>query len=156
MASERGQVAFLSLGDGAGTTYHRWQSHWLDQLVTWGGAVFGYVGFDWSGVVSGQAAGDQVTLSLPASPIAIALTERALSATWVATLGVYAFPDDGSGDSGPPASMVLVADAIGEIVGATMTQSTVTWRLGSALSPVGAQFPPRSASTPLIGVPCRL
>jgi hypothetical protein len=45
---------------------------------------------------------------------------------------------------------------VGEVIGASAGLTTMTWRLGSALSPVGAQFPPRTAITPLIGVPCRL
>lgn len=154
--NERGQVALLSLGDGAGTTYARYQSHWIDQVITWGGASFGYLQFDWAGVVSGQGAADQATISTPATPTMRAMIERALAGVWVATLDVYSFPDDGSGDSGPPAGMVLLASAIGEVIGASSTLSSITMRLGSALAPIGAQFPPRSASTPLIGVPCRL
>jgi hypothetical protein len=85
-----------------------------------------------------------------------AFVERALAETWLAALDVYQLADDGTADTAPPAGAVLVGSAIGEVIGASGGLSSITVRIGSALSPVGAQFPPRSATTPLIGVPCRL
>ena len=69
---------------------------------------------------------------------------------------MYQLADDGSTvDTGPPAGAILVGSATGEVIGASGGLTSITMRLGSALSPVGAQFPPRTATTPLIGVPCR-
>jgi hypothetical protein len=73
----------------------------------------------------------------------------------VAEVRVIQF-DEEAGTTAPPAAYVLAASCIGEVIGASATLTTMTWKLGSALSPVGAQFPPRTAITPLIGVPCRL
>ncbi|NDC35745.1 MAG: hypothetical protein EBZ51_10310 [Synechococcaceae bacterium WB9_2_112] len=83
------------------------------------------------------------------------MTEQALAGPWVATLRVIQF-DESIASSGPPASYILAASCVGEVIGASASLSQITWKLGSALSPVGAQFPPRTAITPLIGVPCRL
>jgi hypothetical protein len=83
------------------------------------------------------------------------MTETALAGPWVATLSVLQF-DETAASSGPPAAYVLAASCVGEVIGASATITQITWKLGSALSPVGAQFPPRTAITPLIGVPCRL
>lgn len=149
------QAARLALSDGA-TTFARWQSYWIDQLVSWSGQTWEYEPFSWEGLLSGQSSVDQITITVPATPSNRAMIERALAGVWLATLQVYQLADDGSTvDSGPPAGAILVGSATGEVIGASGGLTSITMRLGSALSPVGAQFPPRSASTALIGVPCR-
>jgi len=151
----RGQAAFVAIGDGFGAIYARWQSYWVDAVVSWDGQAWSCQQMDWSGVTSGQVTGDQATLTLPAVPSVQAMTEQALAGPWVATLRVIQF-DESIASSGPPASYILAASCVGEVIGASASLSQITWKLGSALSPVGAQFPPRTAITPLIGVPCRL
>lgn len=150
-----GQAAFVSLGDGFGTIYARWQSYWVDAVVSWSSQQWSYQQLDWAGITSGQAVGDQAALTLPAVPSVLAMTERALAGPWVATLSVIQF-DESAASSGPPATTVLAASCVGEVIGASASLTQITWKLGSALSPVGAQFPPRTAITALIGVPCRL
>ena len=151
-----GQAAFASLGDGFGTVFARWQSYWIDQVVSWDSQSWTYQQLDWAGVTSGQAMGDQATLTLPAVPSVLQMTEAALAGPWVATLRVIQFDEETAGSTPPAVNYVLAASCVGEIIGASATLTTMTWKLGSALSPVGAQFPPRTAITPLIGVPCRL
>jgi hypothetical protein len=51
---------------------------------------------------------------------------------------------------------VLVGSTVGQVISASATVTSITLKLGSALSPVGAQFPPRTATSSLIGVPCVL
>lgn len=150
-----GQAAFLELGDGYGTTFARWQSYWVDAVVSWSGQQWSYQQLDWAGVTSGQAVGDQASLTLPAVPSILAMTEQALAGPWVASLSVIQF-DEAAASSGPPATTVLVASCVGEVIGASASLTQLTWKLGSALAPIGAQFPPRTAITALIGVPCRL
>jgi hypothetical protein len=151
----RGQAAFLEIGDGSGSITNRWQSYWIDQVVSWDSRTWTYQQLDWAGLVSGQAVGDQATITLPAVPSVLQLTERALAGAWVATLRVIQWDEELS--STPPASgYVLAASCVGQVIGATGSLTQVTWRLGSALSPIGAQFPPRTAITALIGVPSRL
>ena len=148
------QAAFLELSDGFGTVIARWQSYVLEQVIAWDGQSWAYRQFDWAGITSGQAVGDQATITLPALPSVLALTPRALAGAWVASLRVVQWDDEASAN--PPASgYVLAASCVGQVVGATGTQTQQTWRLGSALSPIGAQFPPRTAITSSIGVPCR-
>jgi hypothetical protein len=151
----RGQAAFLEIGDGFGSITNRWQSYWIDQIVSWDSQSWTYQQLDWAGLISGQAVGDQATITLPAVPSVLQLTERALAGAWVAQLRVIQWDEELS--STPPASgYVLAASCVGQVIGATGSLTQVTWRLGSALSPLGAQFPPRTAITALIGVPCRL
>ena len=147
-------MARVTLGDGA-AVFARWQSAWINRPVSWHGFQWEYQPFRWGGVLSGQAGSDQATLTIPATPSLRALAEQALAATWLATIEVYASVDDGTVDAGPPADAVLAASTVGEIIGASGGLNSITLQLGSALSPVGAQFPPRAATTALIGVPCR-
>jgi hypothetical protein len=149
------QAAFLELSDGFGTTLARWQSYGIEQVISWDGQSWAYQQFDWAGITSGQAVGDQATITLPALPSVLALTPRALAGAWVASLRVIQWDDEASAN--PPASgYVLAASCVGQVVGASGTLTQQIWRLGSALSTIGAQFPPRSATTALIGVPVRL
>lgn len=151
----RGQALLVQFQDEAHTvTYARWQSFWVDATVTWEAQPWNYVPMDWSGIVSGSG-GDQATLSLPRLPSVERLMRRALAQLWLATLRVYQF--DESLDAGAPqAGQVLVGSCIGQVISASATLSTIELRLGSALSPIGAQFPPVLASDALIGVPCVL
>jgi hypothetical protein len=150
-----GQAAFASIGDGFGTVFARWQSYWIDAITSWDGQSWTYQQLDWAGVTSGQAMGEQATLTLPAVPSVLQMTERALAGPWVVALRVLQF-DEEVGTTAPPATYTLAASCVGEVISASASLTTMTWKLGSALSPVGAQFPPRTAITPLIGVPCRL
>ena len=150
-----GSVAFVELTDGQGTTYARWQSYWLDQAVTFLTQSWQYQQMDWAGVVSGVSTGEQASITVPATPSIRALVERALSGTWLAILTVYSC-DEELADAGPPTEMILVGSAIGEVVAGGGGLTSITMQLGSALSPVGAQFPPRTMTTPMIGVPARL
>ncbi len=149
------QAAFLELGDGFGTTFARWQSYAIDQIVSWDSQPWAYQQLDWAGITSGQAVGDQASITLPAVPSVLQLTERARAGAWVATLRVIQWDEELS--STPPASgYVLAASCVGQVIGANGSLTQITWKLGSALAPIGSQFPPRTAITALIGVPCRL
>jgi hypothetical protein len=151
-----GQAAFLELGDGFGTTFARWQSYWIDAITSWDGQSWTYQQLDWAGVTSGQATGEQATLTLPAVPSVLAMTETALAGPWVVTLRVIQFDEAAASATAPPAEYVLAASCVGEVIDASASLTQMAWILGSALSPIGAQFPPTTALTALIGVPCRL
>jgi hypothetical protein len=151
----RGQALFVELQDEQQTTtYARWQSFWIDATVTWEGQGWTYQPMDWSGITSGSG-GDQATITLPRLPSVDSIMRRALAGLWLATLRVYQF--DESLDAGAPqAGQVLVGSCIGQVISASATATSIELRMGSALSPVGAQFPPVLASDALIGVPCVL
>jgi len=151
-----GQAAFASIGDGFGTIFARWQSYWIDAITSWDSQSWTYQQLDWAGVTSGQAMGEQATLTLPAVPSILDMTERALAGPWVVSLRVIQFDEEAASSTAPPATYTLAASCVGEVISASAGLTTMTWKLGSALSPVGAQFPPRTGTTPLIGVPCRL
>jgi hypothetical protein len=153
----RGQALFVELQDEAGNLMDRWQSCWIEQTVTWEGQAWRYQQMEWAGITSGQATGAQASITMPRLPSVDALTGRAVAGPWLAFLLVYQFPDDeGASTASPPADMILVGSTVGQVVKFSGGLTEVTWQLGSALSPVGAQFPPRTATDGLIGVPCLL
>lgn len=151
-----GQAAFVELGDGFGSVFARWQSYWIDQVVAWSGQQWAYQQLDWAGITSGQAVGDQAALTLPATPSIQRATQAALAGPWIVTLRVIQF-DETAASTGPPATYNLVASSVGQVISCSGSPlGKFTWRLGSALSPIGAQFPPTLAVTAIVGVPCRL
>ena len=155
MPVDRGQALFVQLQDAGQTaTMARWQSFWIDATVTWESVPWDYQQMDWAGITSGSG-GDQATLTLPRLPSVQAILRQVLAGPWIATLRVYQF--DESLDVGTPqAEQVLVGSCIGQVISASGTATGITMKLGSALSPIGAQFPPVTATDDLIGVPCVL
>ena len=155
MAVARGQALFVQFRDaGQITTVARWQSFWIDQTVTWESQPWDYQPMDWAGIISGSG-GDQATISLPRLPSIQSLLRQALAGPWIAILRVYQF-DEALDAGSPQVGQVLVGSCIGQVIGASATATGITMKLGSALSPVGAQFPPVTATDSLIGVPCVL
>ena len=156
MALTRGRVLFLEFSDGAGAVFLRWQDHWMNQVVSFDGQQWIYQRFSWVGITSGASTSDQASISMSTTPQNIALVERCLRDTSLANMRLYDF-DEEAGDSGPPAGMILIGSVYGQIVSSNATGfTTITMSLGSALSPIGAQYPPRTYTTALVGVPCRL
>jgi hypothetical protein len=151
----RAQAQYLRIFD-AGATYQRWQSYYVGSTVAMGGSSWIYQQFDADGITSGQGASEAaMSIVLPATQLVVDAVELALRQAHLAELALYEF-DPELGNSSPQAAQVLVAGFTGEVVSASATLSTITMSLGSSLSPVGAQIPPRQFSTRLIGVPCQL
>lgn len=152
----RGQVLLVEIRDEAENLIDRWQSFWLEQSIEWDGVSWRYQQMDWAGITSGQATGAQASLTLPRLPSLDALTQRAVAGPWMITLRLYQFNDSDEVVSFPPLPFLLIGAAIGQVTRFSGGLTSVTWQLGSALSPVGSQFPPRTATDGLIGVPCLL
>ena len=152
----RAQSQFLRIYDVAGTTYQRWQSYYSNVTVSLSGAAWIYVPFSASGITAGQT-GDEsgVTLTAPALPLVVDAFNLAIARAHLLELRIYQF-DANNGNSSPQAGQETLATFVGEIVGMGGTLTELQIELGSALSPVGAQIPPRTFSTRLIGKGCRL
>jgi len=151
----RAQAQYLRLFD-TDATYQRWQSYYVGSTVTWSSASWIYQQFDCDGITSGQGAAEAaMSVTLPATAMVVDVVEQALMQSWLAELLLYEFDPTGNNTT-PQASQVLVASFVGEVVSGTGGLTSITMALGSSLSPIGAQIPPRSYSTRLIGVPCQL
>jgi len=152
----RAQSQYLRIHDTAGATFQRWQNFHAYRTVTWSSAQWLYQPFLASGLTAGQA-GDEsgVTVSIAATGLVVDAILQAIAQGQLVTLQIYQF--DGSGSiTDPPAGQELVAQFTGQVVGAGGTLTELQIELGSSLSPVGAQIPPRTYSTQLIGMGCRL
>jgi hypothetical protein len=137
------------------TTLHRWQSYWGSQTVTVDGQQWSWQPFNAGGIVSGDVASEgSLTISVPTTSATRPALRAALRQGHLVELRQYEF-DPQFATTGPP-SMALVGLYLGEVVGMRGTFRQLEVEVGSALSPVGVQFPPRSMTSQLIGVPCQL
>lgn len=147
---------YLRVFDAAGATYQRWQSYHAWAAVTWDSATWIYQPFQADGFTAGLT-GDEsgVSITAPATPLVVDTAGRALAQGHLLELKLYQF-DPSAGDATPPGGQVLIGSFTGQIVGASETLTEIRLELGSSLSPVGAQIPPRTMTTRLIGKGCKL
>ena len=151
----RGQSQYLRIFSGA-TTYQRWQSYYVNTSVSYGGAVWASQPFDADGITAGEVQSESsISVTLPATTNVMEVVLQALNEARLAELQVYEF-DTILGNSTPQAGQTLIASYLGEVVGVSGGFTSIQMQLGSSLSPVGAQVPPRTFSTRLIGAPCKL
>lgn len=151
----RAQSQYLRIYDAAGT-YQRWQSYYANTTVTWDSAAWQYQPFEADGITAGQT-GDEsgVSVTVPATTLVMEAVTAALANARLVELKIYEF-DAILNNSTPQVGQELVAAFAGEVVGARGGFTSITMELGSSLSPVGAQIPPRNLTTRLIGKGCRL
>ena len=149
----RAQSQFLRIYDAGGVTYQRWQNFYSNAIVTWDSASWVYVAFTASGVASGVT-GDEggITLTLPATSVVVQAVDLAMEQARLFEVKTYEFDPVVDGVSSPPAGQTLISTFLGEITSASEAGFEFTLQLGSSLSPVGAQFPPRTMTNNLIGM----
>ena len=151
----RGQSQFLRIFSGT-ITYQRWQSYYVNTSVTWESAAWSYQPFDADGITAGEVQSESsISVTLPATTNVMEVVLQALNEARLAELRLYEF-DAILGNSTPQAGQTLIASYLGEVVGVSGGFTSIQMQLGSSLSPVGAQVPPRTFSTRLIGAPCKL
>jgi len=151
----RGQSQYLRIFSGS-TTYQRWQSYYVNTSVTWESAAWSYQPFDADGITAGEVQSESsISITLPATTNVMEVVLQALDEARLAELRLYEF-DTIQGNSTPQAGQTLIASYLGEVVGVSGGFTSIQMQLGSSLSPVGAQVPPRTFSTRLIGAPCKL
>lgn len=152
----RAQSQFLRIFDPGGTTYHRWQSYYTNKAVALDSHYWAYMPFVADGITAGSS-GDETSISIeaPATAEVIEAFEKALFYGRLAELRIYAF-NALVDNTTPDPSQVLTASFTGQVIGGSGNLITLTLQLGSAISPVGSQVPPRVFTTGIIGVGCRL
>lgn len=153
----RAQAQYLRIYDYV-TTYQRWQNFYVNSSVIWNGASWDWLPFDCDGMVDGAGVDESdLQISLPATPAVVDRVEAALRAGRFVEVGTFEFDILDTGATlAPLADQTLLARYVGELVEASGTFETITIRVGSSLSPVGVQVPPRALTSRLIGVPCKL
>jgi hypothetical protein len=151
----RGQSQFLRIFSGS-TTYQRWQSYYVNTSVTWESAAWSYQPFDADGITAGEVQSESsISVTLPATTNVMEVVLQALNEARLAELRLYEF-DTILGNSTPQTEQTLIASYLGEVVGVSGGFTSIQMQLGSSISPVGAQVPPRKFTTKLIGAPCQI
>lgn len=151
----RAQAQYLRIFEG-NNTYQRWQSYYVGSNVIYDGATWVYQQFDAAGITDGEMQSESsVSIVLPATVNVMTTMLGAMARSYLAQLEIYEF-DTKYGNATPQINQALVASYLGEIVSVQGDFVSIQVELGSALAPVGAQVPPRTFSTRLIGAPCKL
>jgi hypothetical protein len=151
----RAQAQYLRIFSGS-TTYQRWQSYYVNTSVSYDSNVWAYQPFDADGITAGEVQSESsISVTLPATTNVMEVVLQALDEARLAELRLYEF-DTILGNSTPQTGQTLIASYLGEVVGVSGSFTSIQMQLGSSLSPVGAQVPPRTFSTRLIGAPCKL
>lgn len=147
----RAQSQYLRIYDAGGTTYQRWQSYYANTSVTWSSATWNYVPFIADGITAGSS-GTEGSVSITAAATGLVLDAflAAISDGRLVDLSIYQF-DSVAGNNAPQAGQELVASYTGQVVGGNGGLTSLTIQLGSALSPVGAQVPPRKLTLAIMG-----
>jgi hypothetical protein len=147
----RAQSQYLRIYDAAGVTYQRWQSYYANTSVTWSSASWNYVPFIADGITAGSS-GTEESVSVTAAATGLVLDAflAAISDGRLVDLSIYQF-DSTAGNNTPQAGQELVAAYTGQVVGGNGGLTSLTIQLGSALSPVGAQVPPRRLTLAIMG-----
>jgi hypothetical protein len=152
----RAQSQYMRIYSITNITYHRFQNYYGEQTVSFGGNNWQYLTFSANGFTAGIS-GDEtnVTITAPATTLVMQAFEPSIAEGRLVDLEIYQFNTLFGNDS-PQAGQQLVAAYTGQIVGGSGGLTSMTLKLGSALSPVGAQIPPRKFTTQVMGAGARL
>jgi hypothetical protein len=151
----RAIAQFMRLFEASGATVERWQSTW-DRSVQWESQVWEYQPFISDGFTDGLTGSEtSLNVNAPATTRIAAAFEEAILRGRFAEVRLYQY-DTSAGNNEPQAGQVLIGQFTGQVVGGGCRLTNIQINLGSALSPVGAQFPPRKLTTGIMGKGCRL
>lgn len=150
----KGQACYLRVFSGA-TDFQRWQSYYVNQTVSLSSKTWAYHPFTVEAFTGGSTPGERFTLQVPATNEAVETFTYALGLNWLCEVKLYEFNTLAT-QSGPPSSQVLIASVFGEVVEVRGGFTVLSVTIGSGLAPVGAQIPPRTYTTPLVGSPLRI
>jgi hypothetical protein len=151
----RAIAQFLRIFDGNDDTVERWHSYWPGS-VEWDGAIWEYQPFVADGFTDGLTGSESsLEVTAPGTTRIVAAFNDAILRGLFAQVSLYQF-DTVNGNDAPQEEQTLIGQFTGQVVGGGGTLTNVSIELGSALSPVGAQFPPRTFTTAIMGKGCRL
>ena len=148
----RALAQYLEITDPSGIARHRWQNYYINSNVSYSGKIWIYQEFSADGLVDGQQTSLNVTM--PATLLVRTMLDSALSEGWLVEVFGYQF-DMIESNTAPLTNQTLTGSFLGEVIRARGGLYELSMELGSSLSPVGAQFPPRKLTTQLVGTPCK-
>ena len=150
----RAQAQYLRIFDSS-STYARWQGYYVNQTITLDSASWEYMPFSASGIIeSGASSGKSVSITVPATNSIVEAFTLALSYGRFCELKIYEF-DSRLDQTAPQSGQNLIGSYTSQVVNVNGTFTRLEIELGSSLSPIGAQVPPRTFTSYLIGAPLR-
>lgn len=156
--SNRAQSHFLKIYNSS-TVFERWQNYYVNSTITYddgtGNQSWLYYPFVTNGLTSSSASGgNSISIEVPATKKAVDAFVKALARGYFCRILVFEF--DSRLSHAAPTSQTTIIDFSGIVSNIDGTFTSLSINLGSALSPVGAQAPPRRFTTFQVGAPIRL
>lgn len=152
-APDLARALTLTIWNDAGQVVASYQNHWYGPVVI-DGREHQWLDFQADGIFQGHVSGEGATAVTTARTVeAWELGVRAMAAggTWLAQIELWEFSAQGA-ESLPPGTMARLGISRGQVVKVVNDPFTsLKFELGSALAPVGAQIPARTATSRLIG-----
>ena len=151
----RAQAQYLRIYTTTGVTLQRWQSYY-NKPVTFDSVEWINVAFTASGFTEGSAADEtDLTITAPATGNVVATLEAALTNSYLVDLTTYQF-DSLIDNETPHVGQVALMSYTGQVIGGSGTLTTVEIQLGAPVATIGAQVPPRTLTTAIMGKGCNL
>lgn len=152
-APDLARVLTLTIWDQAGLVAASYQNHWYGPVVI-SGREYRWLDFEADGIFQGHVSGEgatAITTARTAEMWELGVRAMAAGGTWLAQLELWEFSAQGA-ESLPPGTMNRIGISRGQVVKVVNDPfATLKLELGSALAPVGAQIPARTATSRLIG-----
>lgn len=148
---------FLRLWDPVGGSTVFAVQDFYHSTITVSSVNYQFLDFSVSGLATmASADANDVTVSLPALTTAVETAARG-TGQLLASVTVYHFEADTAPDT-PPGGQTTLVQFVGMLSSWALPNfdSELTLTIGSPLSPIVAQFPPRRYSSAIVGTPCRL
>ena len=150
----RSQMATLRVFSGA-TTYVRWQNYFVNTSLSFLSQTWEFFPFEFGGISESAApGGNELTISVPATSTVVSAFSEAQANLRLCEVTLYEFSAYAS-QSVAPTTYTVVASHLGQVLDLGGSFVDLQIGLGTVLSPVGSQVPPRTYSTSLIGSPLR-
>ena len=150
----RSQMATLRVFSG-GTTYVRWQNYFVNTSLSFLSQTWEFFPFEFGGISESAAlGGNELTISVPATSTVVSAFSEAQANLSLCEVTLYEFSAYDS-QSVAPTTYTVVASHLGQVLDLGGSFVDLQIGLGTVLSPVGSQVPPRTYSTSLIGAPLR-
>jgi len=154
--SFRGQAQYLRVYAPGGADYQLWQNFYVNTGVTLSSKTYSFFPFTCDGISETSAlSGQSVQIKFPATSLAVNAFQDASRLKYLCELSVYEF-DTRLGIDSPQSGQTLIANFLGYVSRMSGSFTALKVDLGSALAPIGAQIPPRTATNSLVGVPIQI
>jgi hypothetical protein len=146
----RAQAQYLRIYSAAGVTINRWQSYY-SKAVLLNGDLWLSVAFTAQGFTEGASGVESdISITAPATGIVVAAFEAALQNAYLVDLTTYQF-DALNGNDVPQTGQELIASYTGQVVGGSGSLTSLEMTLGAPVAAVGAQVPPRTLTSAIMG-----